>query len=154
MKNLGNLALVLPVVILFWGCNSTIYDIEEIEEKVEVTSTQDTSLYSQNNEIKEDLKTDTKILENKFTDKQVVAHVYAVQIGAFLDENNASAFTNVAKKEIDQSVYYKSYGGLFKVRIGSYSNLSEAIKLLDKLKNSGYSDSFIVELTYIQTKDE
>ena len=35
MKNFGKLALVLPVFILFWGCNSTIYDIEEMSMVVD-----------------------------------------------------------------------------------------------------------------------
>ena len=148
--------LGLTLMLLVFGCNSTVYEIEEIEEKVEISTTPaDTNILAQNNnEIKEDLKSESKIPDNKFTDKQVVARIYSVQIGAFLNEDNASNFTQSAKKQIDQSVYYKKYDGLYKVRFGSYNSVSEAINILEKLKNMGYSDSFVVELTYVQSQEK
>ena len=150
--------LVLLVIFMIWGCNSTIYDIEEIEEKIEVRnySFPDSSLISENanDEIKQDLKQDNKILENKFTDKQVVARVFAIQIGAFLNEDNAVNFTDEAKGLIDQAVYYKIYEGMYKVRIGNFINMNDAAAFLEKLKNLGYSDSFMVELTYIQAQEK
>jgi len=150
--------LLLPAFLLIWGCNSTIYDIEEIEEKVEVStySKPDSSFMTENtnDEIKQDLKQDNKILDNKFTDKQVVARVFAIQIGAFLNEDNASNFTDEAKELIDQTVYYKIYDDLYKVRIGNFNNMNEAAEIMEKLRNLGYLDSFMVELTYVQTQEK
>lgn len=146
--------LVLPLLSFLWGCNSTIYDIEEIEEKVEISTADTNNLAQNNNEIKEDLKSETKIPDNKFTDKQVVARIYSVQIGAFMNEDNASSFTDKAKNQIDQSVYYRKYENLYKVRYGSYNSITDAVDMLDKLKKMGYTDSFVVELTYVQSQEK
>jgi cell division septation protein DedD len=147
------IGLIFPLFLILWGCNSTVYDIEEIEEKVDVVKP-DTNSVTSNDEIKQDLKSDSKIPENKFTDKQVISREYAIQIGAFEKENNAFSFTEKAKNIIQQSVYYKKYEGLYKVRIGNFNNVDDAAGFLEKIKNLGYSDSFVVELTYIQNQDK
>jgi len=155
--NFKKLICVLPALFLLWGCNSTTYDIVEIEEKVDIskTNTQDTSLFSQNNnEIKEDLNIDSKKPENKLDDKQVVSREYAIQIGAFINEGNASSFTEYAKHVIDQSVYYKKYEEMFKVRTGNFNDMQDALNYLQKIRNLGYSDSFLVVLTYFQAQDK
>jgi hypothetical protein len=41
--------------------------------------------------------------------------------------------------------------GLYKVRLGSYSNIQTAGNELNAIKEAGFSDSFIVETTYSNT---
>jgi cell division protein FtsN len=52
---------------------------------------------------------------------------------------------------INQEIYYKNVGGLYKVRVGSFNVLSDAVSLLEQMKSLGFNDSFVVELTYLQT---
>lgn len=138
------------------GCSSSTYEIEEVEEPVEITQTSsgDSALsVNAETEIKDNLKQDIK-KESKFNDKQIVSKVYSIQLGAFNFESNASNFTKKAKSLVNQEIYYKNVEGLYKVRLGNFEALSDAVNLLSQLKNLGFNDCFIVELTYIQTLDK
>ncbi len=149
--------LLLPLFLFVWGCNSTVYDIVEIEEPVTepVSKATDTNLITDNreSEIKQDLKPESKLNDTKFSDKQLVSKQYAIQIGAFLNESNAIKYLNEVRREFSEEIYYKEFEGLFKVRIGNFKMKTEAVELLEKLHNFGFSDSFIVELKYYQDRD-
>ncbi|HJY63991.1 MAG TPA: SPOR domain-containing protein [Ignavibacteria bacterium] len=149
--------LLLPLFLFILGCNSTIYDIVEIEEPVTepVSKTTDTNLITdnRNSEIKQDLKPESKLNETKFSDKQLVSKHYTIQIGAFLNESNAVKYLNDVKRDFSEEIYYKEFEGLYKVRIGNFKLKTEAMELIVKLQNYGFSDSFIVELKYYQEQD-
>lgn len=145
-------SLVLPIIIaLFFyiGCNSSIYEIVEVEETVEIK--EDLKSPEPDTEIKED----TKPPESKISESQVVSRNYVVQIGAFSDEINAGKFTSTAKKNLaGEEIYYKDIDGLFKVRLGNFSSKTDAIAKMQKLKELGYTDSFVVELTYMKIENK
>jgi len=143
-------SLALPIIIalfIYTGCNSSIYEIVEVEETVEVKE-----------ELKlpeADIKEDTKPPEGKINESQVVSRNYVVQIGAFSDELNAEKFTTTAKENLGgEEIYYKDIDGLFKVRLGNFSSRTDAIAKMQKLKESGYTDSFVVELTYMKIENK
>ena len=136
-------ALFIVLFIAFTGCNSTIYEIIEVEEPVEIKE----EVKSPVSEIKED-PTPT---ENKFSEKQVVSRSYVIQIGAFNDEANAEKFSNSAKTSLSgQDITLKNIDGLYKIRLGGFNNKEEAIEYLNTAKDAGFSDSFVVELTYLK----
>jgi len=141
-------------IIFLTGCNSTTYDIIEVEEVVTepVSKKPDTIATNEftSTDIKQDLKPDSKLNETSLGDKQLVSKSYTVQIGAFINESNAVKYLNSANKKIPGEFYYKQIEGLFKIRIGNYNQKSEAYDMLEKLHSYGFSDSFIIETKYYQ----
>lgn len=143
----GFLALIF-LFLFYTGCNSSIYEIVEVEEPIE--------------EIKEEvkppvteIKEDTKPPENKFSEKNVVSRTYVVQIGAFTDEENAERYSGSAKNKISgYDITVKNIEGLYKIRLGSFTTKEEAISILNMAKNAGFGDSFVVELTYIKQENK
>ncbi len=129
----------------FAACNSSIYEIVEVEEPVEIKEEP-----KQQNPVSE-IKEDTKPSENKFSEKSVVSRTYVIQIGAFNDETNAEKYSNTAKSRLSGSdITVKNIDGLYKIRLGNFNNKDEAINFLQKAKDAGYGDSFVVELTYVK----
>ena len=147
--------LLIPGIIYLTGCNSSTYEIEEIEEPVDVTQQSvDTAATSNSvSEIKETISQDIKN-ESKFSDKQIISKVYSVQLGAFKVESNAVNLNKKAKSMVTQEIYYKNVEGMYKVRAGSFNSVSDAADMLQQAKNLGFNDSFVVELTYVQTIDK
>jgi len=145
-------ALAVFMLLNLWGCESTLYVIEEVEEVVpdEIKSPSDSAITANidTSEIKEDLKSD-----NKYKDKDVVSREYAIQIGAFSNESNAINFYNKAKIMIREDVYYKYVQGLYKVRLGNFTTKADALSMLEKIIANGFADSFVVELTYVKVPE-
>lgn len=146
MKTLIRVFFLVLITIFYFGCNSTIYEIVEVEEPIEIKPEK-----SPTADIKEDI---TELpTENKFTDKQMVSKTFAIQIGAFNNEENASNFTDNAKNVmINPDIYFKNIDGLYKVRMGNFSSKFDALNYLEMLKQRGFADSFIVELTYYKVE--
>lgn len=157
MKNLKIPAIMTFAILTFsiltfailTGCNSSIYEIIEVEETVEIKEEpkQETTI----TEIKED----TKPSENKFSEKNIISRSYVIQIGAFNIEENAERFINSAKKKLSENeLTLKNIDGLYKIRFGNFSSLDEAIKYLNTTIAAGFGDSFVVELTYIKQENK
>lgn len=144
---------IIPTTLIFLlqlaGCNSSIYEIVEVEEPVEIKEEVKPPVA----ETQEEIKEEPKLPDNKFTDKQVVSKNYVVQIGAFSEELNASKYTRKAKQSYPgEDIYYKDIDGLFKVRLGNFDSKTDAITMMEKLKSTGFPDSFVVELTYMKVE--
>jgi septal ring-binding cell division protein DamX len=159
--------LVLGFLLLCWGCVSSENDMEtagDNENTVEIkTSQKETgdeikSELSRNKEefsdsgIRDNDKTtdnkttENKITDNKFSEKQVKS--YALQIAAFNDEDNANSFTEKAKQILNMpGIYYKNVNGIFKIRVGNYNSLDEALTMLTKISIEGFTDSFVTDLS-------
>lgn len=135
--------------LFFAACNSAIYEIVEVEEPVEIK--EEPKQQNPVSDIKEDTKTSEKPSENKFSEKSVVSRTFVIQIGAFNDEGNAEKYSNTAKSRLTGSdITVKNIDGLYKIRLGNFNNKDEAINFLQKAKDAGYGDSFVVELTYVK----
>jgi cell division septation protein DedD len=132
--------------VLFINCNSAIYEIVEIEEEIHTKDTNEKNNQA-SNEITE-IKSEIKVTENKFTDKQLISKTYVIQIGAFKDEHNALNYLELAKNKIhNTNVYAKNIDGLIKIRTGNYINKQEALEILQNVIDLGFKDSFIVEIS-------
>ncbi len=152
---ISSFALLILAFIAFTGCNSTIYEIIEVEEPVEIKE----EVKAPVSDIKEDTEptsiTSTTPTENKFSEKQVVSRSYVIQIGAFNDEVNAEKFTNSAKNKLaSQDIVLKNIDGLYKIRLGGFNSKEEAIDYLNTAIDAGFSDSFVVELTYVKQENK
>ena len=154
MKAVGSsTVLMILLIINLWGCESA----SNVNEKTitnEIKNPPDSAftVNKDTSEIKDDLRSE-KVKENKFTEKDAVGREYAIQIGAFSSESNALTFINKAKNRLPQNIYYKDFQGLYKVRLGNFSSKDEAMAVLEKIVSDGFTDSFLVELTYVKTPD-
>lgn len=144
--------LIIPAAFafaIFTGCNSSIYEIIEVEETVEVKEEpkQEAPPVTDIPEIKEE----TKPSENKFVEKNVVSRSYVIQIGAYLDVVNAERFMRSAQKKLTkEELVLKNVDGLHKIRLGNFSTKEDAINYLNNILSAGFRDCFVVELTYIK----
>lgn len=134
------LLLLLP---LFVCCSSRSYDIEEVEEEVPEEQTKNTEP-----EIKKEIEPpadDSKIVETKeeVTKESNNSANYTIQIGAFYIEDNAIDLLEGAKDKFGLDIYYRFKDGFYKVAIGRFNSRSEALTILGKIQESGYSDAFI-----------
>lgn len=158
--------LVIMMPLVYTGCNSTMYEIIEVEEPVEI---KEEPPVTQNTEIKEETATNTTETANndltrnnenqeqksdtKFSDKQLVSRTFAIQIGAFNSERNAAGFTKDSKNALnDTEIYYKNIDGQYKVRFGTFNEINEALIKLENVKSNGFQDAFLVELTYYKAE--
>jgi|SRR4030095_5159417 len=165
---------LILLIMLFTGCNSTLYDIVEIEEPVEIKPEVKTT----ENDIKSDIETSTlsestskesttpesSSLEstsnntelnpsvNKFSDKEVISQKYVIQVGAYNQMSNASSCERRAQNKLaGQDVYMKEYeDGLYKVRFGNFASKTEAINYLSVVQKAGFSDSFVLEVSTVK----
>ncbi len=131
------LLIILPAIaVILNGCSSGEYDIDEY--KVDYTEKTVKADTIRKVTVKED-----KIKEDK-TDLTRDSYIYIVQIGAFSIPSNFERFLTRAKQTLGEGVYFDQSGGLYKIRIGSYTNRAEAIKYMEFVKTKGYYDAFVI----------
>jgi hypothetical protein len=145
-KTFLTLAIVIFSSWLLSSCNSTSYELEEVE----VAS--DTLPYSSktNPDIKQEIdQSKTEIKEDPVTSKKNTYSTFTVQIGAFEIPSNAYAFLEKAKKNLQLDINYIILEGLYKIRISTiFNKKDEALQLLYKVRSAGYDDSFVIETKY------
>ena len=133
---------VIGSFMVFHGCNSKGYEIEE--ENIQVDS--DTARVS-NSEVKQELvEPKVEIKQETIQTSKISLISYTVQIGAFTTESNASKFLESAEKVLRGDIYFKLINGLYKVRIGKFFSNDEALSNLKLIQDSGFTDAFIIEL--------
>lgn len=76
----------------------------------------------------------------KSTDK---VKLYKVQVGAFRDKSNADKRIAYLAK-IGISAIIKTAGNYYKVQAGAFSSKENADSLLNKVKNAGFEDAYII----------
>ncbi len=119
------------------GCSSGAYDIEKktitYEEKTIIADTIKTvtEKSDEQKEIKEDIPA-----KEFFT--------FVVQIGAFVMQSNFENFFQRAKSILGDEVYYEFKNGLYKIKLGKFDNRVEALQMLDKVREKGYYDAFVI----------
>lgn len=122
------------------GCGSGEYDLEQTQvEYIEKTLKYDTieTIVRDTVVNKQDLVNNSKNIKNEpFT--------FIVQIGAFREQNNFQRFYETAKSKLGDEVYNVVINDLNKIRIGSYNDKAEALKLLDYVKSLGYFNAFVL----------
>jgi cell division protein FtsN len=124
----------------FFSCSSTSYDSEEVEKIDTVAAPHKTDLKRETEVQKPEIKEEPVDIQPKIQKK------FAIQIGAFQLESNAIEVMSKAQSLLSYKIYYKLLSGLYKVRLGEFDSIPEALTIIDTIKNSGFSDSFIVEI--------
>lgn len=69
---------------------------------------------------------------------------FKVQIGAFKIQDNATRLYNSLKGEFGDLIYIENIPPYWKVRLGAYDNVSDAVVMRDKMRGRGYGDAWIV----------
>jgi len=135
--------IILILIPVFAGCSSRSYDIEEVEEESpeEQYKPTEPEIKKEIEQPKEDLKTNET--KEEVAEDKTGPVIYTIQIGAFYIENNALGFLNEAKNKLGPDVEYRITDGLYKVNLGKYNTRSEALAVLGKIQESGYTDAFI-----------
>jgi cell division septation protein DedD len=132
-----NIFIFLLFCLYLIGCSSGEYDVDQTQiESVNKTLKYDTLNTS---------KIDTAQQKEDYVEKNTKeTYTFIVQIGAFADPSNFQRFFEQAKSKLGEDVYNIIINNLYKIRLGSFTNKGEALKLLDYVKSLGYSDAFIV----------
>jgi cell division protein FtsN len=121
------------------SCDSSSYEIEELEVQ------EDTSNTAQNSEIKQNIEHQKSEIkeETSITRKKPVK--YTVQIGAFEIRSNAEEYLKKARGLFSYDFNYNVIEGLYKVRTGVFDTQDEAMPILEQMKEAGFLDAFITE---------
>jgi len=128
---------LLALGCILFGCGSGEYDLEEHQiDYVEKTLKVDTIKKVVEEKKQEDSNKDNTSKKESFT--------FVVQIGAFFVKSNFDRFFSKAQQKLGQDVYFDLINNLYKIRIGKYSNKSDALKQLDNVKSQGYFDAFVL----------
>jgi cell division septation protein DedD len=132
---LGVSCIILGILII--GCSSGEYDLDEYQ----VTYNEKTIKADTIRTIVADTVTNDR---NNIIEEKKDKYSYVVQIGAFVMKTNLDRFFEQAKQLVGPEVYYEFTNSLYKIRIGYFTNRADAMLLLEKVLNLGYSDAFIV----------
>ncbi len=154
--------MVFAAFLAFAGCNSAVYEIIEVEEPVEFKeevkqpeSDIKTDTDSKNESIGDkSVVEETRSVESKYTEKQVISRTYVVQIGAYINESSAEKLIRKASARIaDPNITYKLVDGLYKVRLSrEFTDKNEAIEYLKTIWALRFGDSFVVEVTKVKAE--
>jgi cell division protein FtsN len=125
------IAILFLICAFFTGCGSGEYEINQTK----IDYTEKTLVYDTIDVIVEDSNPKE---ERKYT------YSYVVQIGAFQIKTNFDNFFERARSTLGPEVYYDIQNNLYKIRLGNFTNRAEAIILLDKVKELGYTDAFVI----------
>ena len=121
------------------GCSSGEYDLEQIRvEYVEKTLKYDT--------IQTTVRDTVEKKEDVIRNNKNESFTFIVQIGAFRVLENYQRFFDSAKLKLGSDVYSVLINDIYRIRIGSYNDKAEALKMLDYVKYLGYSDAFILTI--------
>ena len=136
----------LPIIFLiaaalnFYSCGSSAYDIEDVKNPPDAARTVPKP------EIREETaQPEPEVKEKISTVETKIDVIYTIQLGAYTLESNALEILSRARNVFSEDVYYKLLGGLYKVRLGSFTTLPEAFTFLNKVKDAGFLDSFVAE---------
>lgn len=133
----------LLISLYFFGCSSGEY-------KLEVK----TLNYTEKQLVYDTIKTiDSEIIKDtivKDTSTQVITRndnfTFIVQLGAFIERDNFDRFFAAARTTLGDDVYFNQINDLYKILIGKFNNIADALKMLDYVKSQGYIDAFVFSI--------
>lgn len=85
--------------------------------------------------------TDWETLQTKKISYTTMSSLYGVQVGALMEPRPTREFQNLKNVEV-----YVDENGIFRYVIGRFPYRSQAVTLLNKVKEAGYPDAFIVDV--------
>jgi cell division septation protein DedD len=128
---------IFVIFVFIAGCNSGEYDLDEYQFQNTERSLKYDSSQIANKENEEKQEAREELLSS-------VTYTYIVQIGAFANQDNFERFFEKAKSTLGDRVYYAYINELYKIRIGDFSNKSEALDYRQMVIGLGYYDAFII----------
>jgi cell division protein FtsN len=136
-------AIGILISLYFFGCSSGEYELEEKTINYTEKQLKYDTIKTSDNEIKNDVtKKDTTNGNQVITKND--NFTFIVQIGAFIEKNNFDRFFAASRMALGNDVYFTQINSLYKIRIGSYSNKAEALKMLEQVQKLGYLDAFVI----------
>ena len=137
----------LLLVFFIYSCSTAGYEIEETEGADPIEHSGGNQEKIQNKDL---TGTEKKIdyVNNRQipVDKTTAVNNYTIQIGAFSNLKFAENYSAKARTVLNLSTDIVNEEGLYRIRIGSYHSLQDASGVLENIKSSGFSDSFIIAL--------
>ena len=133
MKIKSNYFVLLLLIgsALFYSCSSS--DTDEIDEdfKKELVIVIDTVV----------VRTDT--IKTELKKVGAIKLNLTVQIGAFVNQDNATQYVSDARGKLNTMVDMNLKGGVYKITVGKFDNSERADAYLQFVKSNGYEDAFI-----------
>ena len=133
MKIKSNYFVLLLLIgsALFYSCSSS--DTDEIDEdfKRELVVVVDTVV----------VRTDT--IKTELKRVKAIKLNLTVQIGAFVNQDNATQFVSDARERLNTMVDMNHRSGVYKITVGKFDNSERADAYLQFVKSKGYEDAFI-----------
>ena len=133
MKIKSNYFVLLLLIgsALFYSCSSS--DTDEIDEdfKKELVIVIDTVV----------VRTDT--IKTELKRIKAIKLNLTVQIGAFVNQDNATQYVSDARERLNTMVDMNHKGGVYKITVGKFDNSERADAYLQFVKSKGYEDAFI-----------
>jgi cell division septation protein DedD len=147
--NIFLIVILFSISLFVSACNSTGYEIEVVEDDSQPSNTAGNETRQpagvQSDPGKENSTLDNSTKEENKNSETVLSKTYTIQIGAFTNEIHAKEFLAKAKSTVGYELNYSNIGGLYKIRTAVFNSIPEAVSALEKIKSSGYTDSFITE---------
>jgi hypothetical protein len=120
--------LLLGSTFLFFSCSSS-YNGDEWDDGIVVVV--DTVV----------VRTDTVKTELKKVES--IKLNLTVQLGAFVNKDNADQFVMDARDRLNTMVDMKSVKGVYKITVGKFDDSERANAYLDFVKSKGFEDAFV-----------
>ena len=133
MKIKSNYFVLLLLIgsALFYSCSSS--DTDEVDEDFnkELVIVVDTVV----------VRTDT--IKTELKKVGAIKLNLTVQIGAFVNQDNATQYVSDARGKLNTMVDMNLKGGVYKITVGKFDNSERADAYLQFVKSNGYEDAFI-----------
>ena len=133
MKIKSNYFVLLLLIgsALFYSCSSS--DTDEVDEDFnkELVIVVDTVV----------VRTDT--IKTELKKVKAIKLNLTVQIGAFVNQDNATQYVSDARERLNTMVDMNLKGGVYKITVGKFDNSERADAYLQFVKSKGYEDAFI-----------
>lgn len=111
----------------------------KVNSNTRVHTDTNSSSYKNNQQLRDSMTT-------PYSDSTVDRFGYRIQIGAFEYKENAEELKIFARSKTDLTIYVVYIAPFYRVRVGDFTEKSEAEKCVKFLKDKGFSDA-----RYIQT---
>jgi len=78
------------------------------------------------------------------TAQQISEALYKIQVLVTSDLSKAETLTGTLKEQFYKESYFIESGSMYKIFLGKFNNRSDAEKVLEQVKKSGYPDAWLV----------
>lgn len=140
--------IAFSLSLFSYACNNVGYEIETTEDENPSVYPVDSETHNQPF-VQNTANTANSNSPSAANDETAITKSgksYTIQIGAFSNELSAQDYSYNARTSLNLDVNYLKIGELYKIRVGTFTSISEALVALDNIRQNGYKDSFISEI--------